>query len=123
MTTSQLQHHEYSHAKGVKCEDILDKDVTGAAFPFDTCDMDPTMPVLLGEGPHLSNIACACVTVRGPKLMLHDARSLRRRGDLTLYDGGKTEPRRTRAAIPTFLRCIASCFVQRCASEVERLRV
>ncbi|CAN0223698.1 unnamed protein product, partial [Pylaiella littoralis] len=86
VTTSQLQHREDFYAKGIKDEDILDKDATAAAFPFDNCDMDPTMSVLPGEGPHFSNIACTSVTVRDPDLRLEDAACLKRRGQLTLND-------------------------------------
>lgn len=79
-----LQHREDFHAKRVKDEDVLDKDATAAAFPFDHCDMDPIMSVLPGEGPHLANIACTSSTVRGKDLRLQDATRLRRRGDLNL---------------------------------------
>lgn len=85
-TTYQLQHREDFCAKHTRDEDLLDKDVTAAAFPFDNCDMEPTVNVLPGEGPHISNTACTSVAVRGEVGSFQYPYSLKKRKDLRLDD-------------------------------------
>ncbi|CAM9817813.1 unnamed protein product, partial [Pylaiella littoralis] len=66
-TTSRVDHRESFHATIVKDENLLPKNATCAAIPYDNCDFDPRIGGRQGEGPHISTIAASAVTV-GPEV-------------------------------------------------------
>ncbi|CAM9887824.1 unnamed protein product [Ectocarpus sp. 4 AP-2014] len=84
-TDSQVRHREDFNAKVVEDGDMLPKDATCGAFPFDNCDMKPVVGVSQGE-PHLSTIAASAVTVEGSVGTLEDDSRLKRYILLTLDD-------------------------------------